>query len=101
MGESLKVFDGPVIRHPFERPDANQYHDRMIQLLLKSIHSHVLSIQLGTYVALNKIVDILVERDQKMTELDSFDVETLSIRKFEPVLKKAQNIVNVILMDFK
>lgn len=72
-----------------------------MQLLLKLIHSPVLSLQLGTYVALNNITDILVERDKAIIEEENFDPKTLNMCKFEQVLKTAQTIVNAILMDFK
>ena len=81
--------------------EQNDSEEEKIKLLLKLIHSPVLSLQLGTYIALDNIINILVERDKAIIEIEDFDAKSLNMGRFEQVLRSSQTIVNTILMDFK
>lgn len=97
LGKSLNVFDNPIIND-----DVAKNEEEIMKSLLKFIHSPVLSLQLGAFVALNNVADVLVERDQKLIGVENFeDLKSLNLCKFEQVLKTAQTIVSAILMDFK
>lgn len=97
LGKSLNVFADPIINQVSTKDE-----DEIMKSLLKFIHSPVLSLQLGAYIALNNLTDVLVERDKKLIAVENFeDLKSLNLCKFEQVLKTAQTIVNAILMDFK
>lgn len=101
LGKSLKVFNGPIVKkEPSENTGAKS-EEQILQLLLKLIHSPVMSLQLGSYVALNNLGEVLVERDSAIVTEEDFEIKSLNLCKFEQILKTAQTIVNAILMDFK
>lgn len=97
LGKSLNVFSNPIISY-----DTSSNEDEIFESLLKLIHSPVLNLQMGAFIALNRLADVLVERDRKLIEVDDFeDLQSLNLNKFETILKTAQTIVNVVLIDFK
>jgi hypothetical protein len=73
----------------------------MIQMLLKLLYSPVQNLQIGTYIVLNNIIDILVERDKILIETENFDSQSLNICKFKQVFKTTQTIVSAMLIEFK
>ncbi|XP_014213334.1 E3 ubiquitin-protein ligase listerin [Copidosoma floridanum] len=101
LGKSLKVYTNPLIDVDSSMSLCLKSEEEIIELLLKLIHSPVLSLQLGAYIALNNIADVLVQRDKEIIGDEKLDVKTFNMCKFEQILKMSQNIVNTILMDFK
>ncbi|XP_058790902.1 E3 ubiquitin-protein ligase listerin [Phymastichus coffea] len=102
LGKSLKFFDEPIIKMELsEYKSSNKSEEQTLQLLLKLIHCHILSLQLGSYIALNNIVEVFVKRDSAIIIEEDYEIKSLNICKFEQILKTAQTVVNTILMDFK
>ncbi|XP_043579866.1 E3 ubiquitin-protein ligase listerin [Bombus pyrosoma] len=95
LGKAIKMVDGNVIFKSYIPLTTT------VELALKLLQSPIASIQLGAYHILKHAVPELVQQDKDTAELENFDINSLNIKKMEKVLQNTQNIVNIILMDFK
>lgn len=95
LGKAIKMVNGNVIFKSYIPLTTT------VELALKLLQSPIASIQLGAYHILKHAVPVLVQQDKDTAELENFNVNSLNIKKMEKVLQNTQNIVNIILMDFK